>query len=94
MSKLRRLVREIVRRELSEAIKKKRVVRNGKRKTTYTSTKDGYKIVMKDGKPREVKMSSKERRKRSRSSTRSSKKQSSASKKRAAKKAKRSKNKR
>ena len=44
-----------------EAIKKKVVVRKGKRMKKYISTKDGFKIVYNNGAPKEVKMSARDR---------------------------------
>jgi hypothetical protein len=84
----------MVRQELREALKRKIVYRNGKRKTKWTSTRDGYKVVYKDGKPREVRMSASERRKKSRSAKKAARRRSSSSYKRASRKAKRSKRKR
>lgn len=49
---------------VSEAIKKVRVVRGGKRMRKFKSTKDGFKIKMVDGKPKEIKMTPKEKMKR------------------------------
>ena len=48
--------------ELDERVKKKKVVRGGKRVKKYTTDKDGYKIELNDnGRPKEVKMSAKEK---------------------------------
>ena len=46
---------------VSEALKKVKVVRGGKRMKKFKTNKPGFKIQMKDGKPKEVKMSSKEK---------------------------------
>ena len=61
--------------ELDEAIKKKKVVRDGKKVTIKVTDKDGYKIV--DGK--EVKMSADELRKRSKGAKKGAKKAKSKS---------------
>lgn len=84
-----RRVRALVRRVVMDEARRKKVVRNGKR-TKKLDCRDGYKA--KGGKC--VKMSSKERRNRSRAAKRSSRKKSSGTKKKAARKAKRSKRKR
>ncbi len=57
-----------------EKITKKKVVRDGKRQIKYTTDKEGYKIVMQNGKPKEVKMDQGEIRKRSKSAKKGAKK--------------------
>lgn len=49
---------------LNESIKKTYIIRNGKRVVKYRTDKKGYKIQMVDGRPREVKMTTSEIRKR------------------------------
>ena len=49
---------------VSEKLTKKKVVRNGKKVIKWSTDKAGYKVDMVDGKPKEVKMSSDEKRKR------------------------------
>lgn len=56
--------------ELLEAIKRKRVIRGGKKVTKRVTDREGYKMI--DGK--EVRMSAQERRKRKKGARRSSKK--------------------
>lgn len=51
--------------ELSEALKVKYVVRNGKRKKKWVTTKKGkYKVEYEDGRPKEVRITASERRRR------------------------------
>lgn len=52
--------------ELEEAIRKARVIRNGKVRIKYKTDKPGYKLIYKDGRPREVKMKGTEVRNRKR----------------------------
>lgn len=49
---------------LDEAIKRVRVVRQGKRMIKYKSTKPGYRVQMVNGRPREVRMKPTETRRR------------------------------
>lgn len=67
---------------LYQSVQKKRVVRDGKKVTTTTSDREGYKVV--DGK--EVKMSNDELRKRQKAAKQTAKKQSSSDNQTAAKK--------
>ena len=46
---------------ISEALKKVKVVRGGKRMKKFKTNKPGFKVQMKDGRAKEVKMSSKEK---------------------------------
>ena len=50
--------------EITEMIKRERVVRKGKWKIKYTSDREGYKIFNRDGIRKEVRMDPTERRKR------------------------------
>lgn len=57
-----------------EMIKRERVVRDGKWKMKYSSDKEGYKVVNKDGTRSEVKMSPTELRKRKKAARKAAKK--------------------
>jgi len=57
-----------------EMIKRERVVRDGKWKIKYSSDKDGYKIVNKNGTRTEKKISPEEMRKRKKAAKRAAKK--------------------
>jgi len=57
-----------------EAITRDRVVRDGKWKIKYSSDKDGYKIVNKNGVRHEVRISPEEMRKRKRAAKRAARK--------------------
>jgi hypothetical protein len=49
---------------LDESVRRKRVVRGGRRVVKYKSNKPGYRVKMVNGRPREVRMKPQERRKR------------------------------
>ncbi len=49
---------------LDESVRRKRVVRGGKRVVKYKTNKKGYKVVYSNGRPREVRIKPQERRKR------------------------------
>ena len=59
---------------IDESIKRIRVVRNGKRIIKFKSTKDGYRVKMVNGRPREVRMKPQETRRRKRGQRRAVKK--------------------
>lgn len=54
--------------ELDEKILKRKVIRKGKPYTRYRTTKKGYKVVVKGGKAKEVRLKPAERRRRRRAS--------------------------
>lgn len=55
---------------IDEAIKRRRVIRNGKRVLKYKTNKKNYRVKYVNGRPREVRMSPSERRKRKRAQRR------------------------
>jgi hypothetical protein len=59
---------------LEEAKKRKKVVRGGKRQVRITTDRPGYKIVWRNGKPVEVRMSPQEIKKRQKASKRGARK--------------------
>lgn len=60
--------------EIAETVKYKKVIRKGKKIRKPTTSKKGYKIVYKNGRPKEVKMSSGERIKKSKSARKAARK--------------------
>jgi len=60
--------------KIVEAIERERVVRKGKWKVKYSSTREGYRVLNNDGVRKEIKMSPEEIRKRKRSGKKAARK--------------------
>lgn len=71
---------EIENYEIDETIKRIKVVRDGQRKVIFQTDKEGYKVVVTDGKPKEVKVSPQEKIARERSQKKGAIKRKSVSK--------------
>lgn len=61
-------------RDITEMMEKERKIRKGKWKIVYSSNKEGYKIINKDGVRKEVRMDPEEQRNRDRAARRTARK--------------------
>jgi hypothetical protein len=59
---------------IDEKITKRKVIRKGKKVIKYKTNKEGYKVVIKDGKPKEVRLKPAEKRRRKIASRKSQRK--------------------
>jgi hypothetical protein len=71
---------------IDEALVKKKVVRNGKKIIKWISTKEGFRVQIVDGKPKEVKMTPEEKKKRAKGAKKAQKKKNPAKQAQAARK--------
>lgn len=71
---------------IDEVLTRNKVIRNGKRIIKVKTDKDGYKVSLIDGKPKEIKMSAVEKRNRKKAAIKNAKKVTSGQKAKAAKK--------